>query len=144
MLLNARADIRRLFRADGLSLKEEKTSKPSTFKKAISLPEQTVPFADQIKDLHAELVELTELVLSMNSDISLIKNHILLEKQTNKEEIKVSVRAKKAIDYLSTNWSSVQAITRDMELPIEVVKRKLNYLLKQNKAEKHRDLWRKK
>ena len=67
--LNARGDIRRMFRADGLSLKE--TVKVPALRKALALPKPTDSLPDQVKLLQAEVADLTDVLLELAGTMTL-------------------------------------------------------------------------
>lgn len=131
--LNARAEVRRMLKQDGVKLEPEHgPRKPATLlARALDLPKPTEPIPDQIKALRAEIADLTELVLDLSTSISIVRDHALQQQKPVlhlSPPKKTSVRSKKVLDFLAANWSSLDAIARDMELPVEIVKRKCYYL----------------
>jgi hypothetical protein len=144
--LNARADIRGLFRADGLDLKKLAAKKPSALTKALSVPQPVEPVDDQIRMLRAEVGDLTEMILELTSRL----DHVLASKIAAPPAVvavpepKASVRSIKAITYVSDNWNSTDAIARDMGLSPTIAYRKLYYLYQQEKIEMDGGRWRKK
>lgn len=75
--LNNRAEIRRLFKADGLTLDRKPCAKVKPIlAKALSLPEPVEKDADQIRMLRAEVSDLSELVLEMAGMISSLKDAV--------------------------------------------------------------------
>lgn len=145
--LNARSDIRALFRADGLDLKKHVSNKPSVLTKALSLPKHVEPVDDQIRMLRAEVCDLTELVLELASRLDGVLG---AKRETAPASVPVeapkpaSVRSIKAINFVSENWNSTEAIARDMNLSPTIVYRKLYYLHQQGKVEMDGGKWRKK
>lgn len=68
--LNQRANVRRLFKQDGLDLKEP-PKRESLLHKALSMPkEPPEPQQDQLRAMRAEIGELTEMVLELASIMS--------------------------------------------------------------------------
>jgi hypothetical protein len=72
--LNAISHIRRTFKADGLTLKQECAKVKPVLAKALSLPEPVERDVDQIRMLRAEVADLSELVLEMASMVSVMKD----------------------------------------------------------------------
>jgi hypothetical protein len=146
--LNERAAIRRLFKADGLSLKTPEKKKP-IIQKALELPTHVESDADQIRMMRSEIGDLTELVLEMAAYVSTINNQLVsmqarpMIEQKPPEE-KPSARSIKTIDFVSDSWSSTDALARDMGLSILIAKRKLCYLEKQDILESSGGRWRRK
>lgn len=139
--LNERAAIRRLFRADGLVLKEQitNTPKPSKLEKALSIPTHVESHDHQIKLLRAEIADLSELVLTLRDRL---EDVLTMPASPAPQEPpppaiveKLSARSKKAIEYVSAKWNSVEALARDMELPLKIALRKLDYLAKKGDVE---------
>lgn len=169
--LNARAQIRRQLKADGLVLVEQirKEAKPKpAILKALSIPEPIERDVDQIKMLRAEVSDLSELLLNM---MQMVKELIavtppvevpaFLPAAPPVEQIAAAIQSEfsyrepvktratntkgiKAIDFISTSWSSTDALARDMGLGRVFALRKLIYLEKQQFIEKQGDRWRKK
>lgn len=74
--LNARADIRRLFRADGLTLKEP--AKVTVLHRALSLPVHVQSgLPDQVKALQDEVADLTELILDLSGTLTMVRDYII-------------------------------------------------------------------
>lgn len=148
--LNARADIRRLFKADGLTLKEpEKKPKPTSLQKALSLPEVIETDSDQIRVLRSELAELTDLVLDMSNTITLLRDKLLLsDTQEQKPEPVVvelkrsSVRAIKVLEHLCDGWNTTEALAGSMGLTPRITYRKLYYELQKGNVELSGGRWR--
>jgi hypothetical protein len=139
--MNERAAIRRMFRADGLVLKEQVANKPkqSKIERALSIPTHAENHDTQMRMLRAEVADLTEIVLMLKDR---------LEDVLTKPELappppplppkpieKLSTRSKKAIEYVSAKWNSIEALARDMEVPLKIALQKLNYLAKTGKVE---------
>lgn len=161
--LNSRAIIRRMFRADGLTLDKQPCAKPKPLlHKALEIPQPVERDADQIRMLRAEVADLSELVLELASMISTVKDRVVAApvempqllpqpapapepaQPPAPEPKKPSVRSIKTIDYVSEAWSTTDAIARDMGLPRNVAYMKLYYLSKQNIIEQSGSSWRKK
>jgi hypothetical protein len=126
--LNARAQVRRLLRQDGVKLEQEPAPRsPATLlARALDMPKPELPIPELIKALRAEVADLTELVLEMGVSVSVVRDHLL--KPQMQPERKPSVRSKKLLDFVAPNWNSLDAIARDMALPVEKVKHKCYYL----------------
>lgn len=148
--LNARAHIRRVFKADGLTLKQQCAKPKPVLHKALEIAQPVERDADQIRMLRGEVADLTELVLEMASMFSKMRDERtapVVEQPVvimQPPEPKVSVRSIKTIDYVSESWSSAAAIARDMGLPPNITYRKLYYLLRQDLVEQSNGSWRKK
>lgn len=68
--LNQRANVRRLFKQDGLNLKEP-PKRESLLHKALSMPKEAPePQQDQLRAMRAEIGELTEMVLELAAIMS--------------------------------------------------------------------------
>jgi hypothetical protein len=139
--LNERAAIRRMFRADGLVLKEQIVNKPKPGKleKALAAPAQVITTDDQIKLLRAEIGDLSDLVLSLKERL---EDVLTMPASPAPEPLpppapieKLSTRSKKAIEYVSAKWNSIEALARDMEVPLKTAIQKLNYLAKKGEVE---------
>ena len=63
--MNIRSEVRKLLRADNVSLKREepKPKKHQELTKALNLPQQVVPIPDQIAARRGEVADLTELMI---------------------------------------------------------------------------------
>lgn len=152
--LNARAEIRRLFKADGLILKEQCARPKPVLQKALAIPEPVERDADQIRMLRAEVGDLSEMLLEAVTTITAIVKDLAAAQSAAiaappppapaPVEPKPSVRSVKTIDFVSDAWSSTEAIARDMELPANIAYRKLYYLAKQQVIELSGGRWRKK
>lgn len=141
--MNERAAIRRMFRADGLNLKEQvaERPKPGKLEKALAAPSQVVTTDDQIRMMRAEIADLSELVLTLRDRLEdVLTTPLMPAPETLAPEPapiveKPSTRSKKAIEYVSSSWNSVEALARDMELPRIIALRKLKYLEKKGEIE---------
>lgn len=152
--LNARSKIRQYFKADGLVLKEIIVKPKPALVKALSIPEPVEKDSDQIKLLRAEIAELTDLVIELGGtviemrkaaeDAKVAATPLPPEPAPIIVEEKPSVRSIKAMDFLTLNWCSTDAIARDMQIEPDIAYRKLYYLLQKGSAEHHQGLWRKK
>lgn len=154
--LNARSDIRRLFRSDGLELKEpHKKPKPSVLQKALSLPVPIESDADQIKIMRAELADLTDLVLDMSSIITLLREHIIntpeepdADRRDESNVIEITrrsiSRSIKTLEHIGEGWNSLDAIAQSMGLPPRLAYRKLYYERSKGTVEQSGDRWRRK
>jgi hypothetical protein len=145
--LNARADIRRLFRADGLSLREVLKSKPGALRKALELPPRFETESDQLRMLRCEVAELTELVIELSNiiidDRSMTHRWHHVFDTALSEQKTPSIRSIKAIDFVSDDWNSTEAIAHEMKLSVPVAYRKLFYLRQKGLVELARGRWRK-
>lgn len=137
--LNARADIRRMFRADGLALKEQ--PKAPKLHVALSLPKPTDPLPDQVALLRAEVGDLTELLLDLTGTIAAIRDHIITQTFTPP---KTSYRKTKIIDFVKSDWQSTAVIAVDASLPESVTYSKLQYLKEHGHVELDNGCWRRK
>lgn len=158
--LNNRAEIRRLFKADGLTLDRKPCAKVKPIlAKALSLPEPVEKDADQIRMLRAEVADLTDWVVDMAGIVSTLRDVLVAQRTPVVEEPvqpqekppspipeskKPSVRSITTIDFVSDAWSSTAAIARDMGLPANIAYRKLYYLMRQDIIELSGGSWRKK
>lgn len=152
--MNARADIRRLFKQDGLNLKQECAKPKPVLAKALAIPEPVERDIDQIKLLRAEVGDLSELVLELAATITDLKAIIgappappIQPELPVATPVMVSAKPSmriKAIDFVSENWSSTDALARDMNLTPMFAYRKLYYLVTRDKVELCNGNWRKK
>jgi hypothetical protein len=142
--MNERAAIRRMFRADGLVLKEQvmqRPKPPGKLEKALAAPGHVVTTDDQIRMMRAEIADLSELVLTLLDRLEdVLTAPVRPAPETPPLEPapiveKMSTRSKKAIEYVSASWNSVEALARDMDLPLKIALRKLNYLAKTGEVE---------
>lgn len=163
--LNQRANVRALFKQDGLIDPRERViekKKEPLLKKALSTPSAPPErLEEQVAYMRSEIADLTEFALDVHGMLldlmSLVKERLaspitmstMLPTPPAPEPVPLpgrrpNTRGQKVIDYLSFNWNSLDAICRDMGLPKDVVKRKLVYLTKDNKVEfQAGGLWRK-
>jgi hypothetical protein len=144
--LNARSYIRRALRQDGVNIdpKPETTKKPALLEKALQAPRREPTIPEQLAAIRSEMADMIDLMLDVSNALSAMKdqNHPPVEAAPitapiveTKPVKKPSVRSKKAIDFVSTSWNSLEAIARDMGLPPEITYRKLYYLKKQEQVE---------
>jgi predicted transcriptional regulator len=172
--LNAISHIRRTFKADGLTLKKQECAREKPMlAKALALPEPVEKDADQIRMLRAEVADLTELVLEMASEISVVRELVQIisvspavvpaapvvempqflppesappsppPPPAPAPKKKPTTRIK-AIDFISEAWSSTEALARDMGLHPRMAHRKLYYLMQCGRIEQAEGRWRKK
>jgi hypothetical protein len=162
--LNQRAQVRSMFRQDGLIDPKKRAPEP-VLKKALSLPQQQPERReDQTTAMRCEIAELTNYVLELGNIVSALvdtmKSQLMTQiKDQSPMPIPVPVpvpvstplktrapntRSKKVLDYLSVNWNSLDAIARDMGLDPIIVKRKLVYLYQKDKVELSEGRWRRK
>lgn len=157
--LNARSKIRQLFKADGLTLKQECAKPKPVLHKALEIPQHVEKDADQIRMLRAEVADLTDWVVDMAGIVSTLRDVLVAQRTPVVEEPvqpqekppspipeskKPSVRSITTIDFVSDAWSSTAAIARDMGLPANIAYRKLYYLMRQDIIELSGGSWRKK
>lgn len=139
--LNARSYIRRALRQDGVDIDPKPpTTKKAILEKALRTPEPVETIPDQLRAIRAELSDLTELLLDISSGLAALRDREPVQAPTPPaieaaSVKKSSVRSKKAIDYLTTAWNSIEAIARDLELPVDVTYRKLYYLKNKDEVE---------
>lgn len=158
--LNQRAQVRRMFKQDGLrDPRDTIPKKPEPIlQKALSPPPPPPEKPeDQIKSMRCEIADLTELVLELGSLVSKLcdieKPPVAIAAQAPQPQEPAppppppkrarNTRGNKVIDYLSNNWNSLDAIARDMGLEQIIVKRKLVYLAKNGAVELSDGRWRK-
>lgn len=142
--MNARSVIRNALRHDGVDLERKPSEKkPKLLEKALQQPQPAETIPDQLHSIRSELADITELLLDFSNVLGLLRDGLLVQ-STPVEAVtpdvkapppKPSVRSKKAIEFVSVSWNSLDAIARDMELPLEVTYRKLYYLKQQDKVE---------
>lgn len=141
--MNERAAIRQKFRADGLVLKEQVVKRPKPpgkLEKALAAPTHVVTTDDQIRMLRAEVADLSELVLTLRDRIEDVLTAPVRPAPETLPPLpppveKLSTRSKKAVEYVSVNWNSVEALARDMDIPLKIALRKLDYLQKKGEVE---------
>jgi hypothetical protein len=85
--------------------------------------------------MRAEIADLAELVMSLRDRIEDVLTKPELTPEPAPIVEKLSTRSKKAIEYVSAGWNSIEALARDMELPLKIALRKLDYLAKTGKVE---------
>lgn len=146
--LNARAEIRRLLRADGLVLKEQCVKKKPLLQKALELPRPEETELDQIKLLRAEIADLTDIVLELSEKLAAMQAPAKTPAPdpvttTVTDDKKPTVHSIKAIDYLKDYWVSTFELARDMGLTEDQTYGKLWYLKSKGEAELDHGRWRK-
>jgi hypothetical protein len=125
--MNIRAEVRRALRADNVTLKRERETKPAPrhqeLTKALSLPQQVIPIPDQLSALRGEVADLTELVIRIAKMVSRIVP------APPKPVEPTSSRSVKIKEYLTLDrWVSLSALARDTGLASKQIKLKLDYL----------------
>lgn len=134
--LNARADIRRIFRADGLTLKEE--VKPKTLQKALSAPaQQQEPLHEQVKSLRAEVSDLTDLLIDMSDAMSLMRDFIVSQKKAEVVEViappvKRKVKDEEYLAAIGSHGTSTAEIADRLGIDTKTAYSKLYYLHKRD------------
>ncbi|MGY3130137.1 hypothetical protein ACVWZM_000819 [Bradyrhizobium sp. USDA 4501] len=135
--MNIRADVRRLLRADNVTLKREepKPKKHPELAKALNLPQHVVPIPDQIAALRGEVADLTELMVRT---FKLASKMVAAQAEQATQAAPpppppepVSSRSVKIKEYLSLDrWVSLSALPRDTGLSSKQIKLKLDYLVR--------------
>ena len=75
--MNIRAEVRRLLRADNVTLKQEpKPKKHLELAKALNLPQEVVPLPDQISALRGEVADLTELMVRVYKGVGTLREAV--------------------------------------------------------------------
>lgn len=144
--MNARSVIRNTLRHDGVALERKPTEKkPKLLEKALQPPQPVETIPDQLQGIRSELADITDLLLDLSNVLGALRGILPVQTPPVAAALvpvlevppspKASVRSKKAIQVVSTNWNSVEAIARDLELPVNVTYRKLYYLKQQDKVE---------
>lgn len=160
--MNKRAEVRRMFKQDNLSLKEPPKPEP-VIVKALSLPTAPPPKEDMLRDVRVELATLTEMVFELADVVSKLqalpdtirdllapKAEPAPEPVTSSlwsapiEEVAPSMRSIKAIDHVGANWNSTAALAQSMGVEPKFAYRKLYYLFNKGLVEMNGSLWRKK
>lgn len=163
--LNQRSNIRRLFRQDGLSLKQPDKPIPA-IKKALSAPAPVEPHQDQLRAVRAELADLTDMVLELGTIVSGLSDTVKQSMRAFEpaprtapvalaiEElmppapppprpVKPNFRSIKAIDHVSENWNTLDALAASMGVEAKFAYRKLYYLMRKEEVERSSDgCWR--
>lgn len=143
--MNTRADVRRLLRADNVTLKmqhEKKPQKVQQLDKALALPPPDImSVPDQLKAMRAELGDLTELVLRLTKISTTVRDTVAVH--VPKPETIVppppSSRSVKLAEYLSEDrWITIDTLPRDTGLTPEQIKLKLQYLKQHDLIELYR------
>ncbi|MCD9821227.1 hypothetical protein [Bradyrhizobium japonicum] len=130
--MNIRADVRRLLRADNVTLKREepKPKKHPTLAKALSLPKEVVPIPDQLAALRGEVADLTELMVRTFRMVGNMRETIAAQAPPPPPPpAPLSSRSVKIKEFLALDrWVSLSALARDTGLTPQQVKLKLYYL----------------
>ncbi|MGY8677285.1 hypothetical protein Q2941_05635 [Bradyrhizobium sp. UFLA05-153] len=145
--MNTRAEVRKLLRADNVTLKsqnEKQPQKPKPLTKALELPQPdaVIPLPDQFKALRGEVADLTELVLRLTKIATgmreVLTTHVP-KPQPAAPEMKPSSRSIKLVEYLSLDrWIAISALVRDTGLTPTQIKLKLHYLKQHDQIEIYR------
>ncbi|WP_445215447.1 hypothetical protein ACKWRH_23490 [Bradyrhizobium sp. Pa8] len=143
--MNTRAEVRRLLRADNVTLKmqhEKKPHKVPHLNKALSLPQpETLSVPDRLSAISSELSDLTELVLRLTKISTTVRDTVAVH--VPKPETIVppppSSRSIKLVEYLSEErWVTIDTLPRDTGLKPEQIKLKLQYLKQHDLVELYR------
>ena len=127
--MNIRAEVRRLLRADNVTLKQEpKPKKRPELAKALNLPQEVVPLPDQISALRGEVADLTELMVRVYKGVGTLREAVTARAPPptapaaqfpQREDQGISVPGR---------WLSLSALARDTGLSAKQIKQKLGYL----------------
>lgn len=146
--LNARADIRKLFRADRLTLNEP-VKKPPALHKALAIPKAVETDRDQIRMLRAEVADLTDMVMELVGKMDGMQAPApapapapITPAPVARGTRKQPYRNINSLEYVSEGWTSLAAIARDMNVPINIAQRKLYYLQRKGVLENSGERWR--
>lgn len=133
--MNIRADVRRLLRADNVTLKREepKPKKHPELAKALSLPQPVTPIPDQLAAMRGEIADLTELMMRTFKMVGIMRetiaSHAPPPPPPSAPPEPVSSRSVKIKEFLALDrWVSLSALARDTGLAPQQVKLKLYYL----------------
>jgi hypothetical protein len=130
--MNIRSEVRKLLRADNVSLKREepKPKKHQELTKALNLPQQVVPIPDQIAALRGEVADLTELMIRVAKGVGIVREAIAAQAPPPLPRPEpVSSRSVKIKEYLSLDkWLSLSVLVRDTGLTPKHLMLKLRYL----------------
>lgn len=152
--LNCRAQIRRMFAQDGLSLTKPAGPKQTapTLARALTIPQDVETDRDQFKAMRAEIADLTNMVLELATEVG---NLCSAMKSQAADDIpafipgpvmatpkKPGLRAIKAIDFVTPNWNTTAALAVSMGVEPTIAYRKLYHLMKQEKVELSQGQWR--
>jgi hypothetical protein len=140
--LNTRAEVRRLLKADNVSLKMTQ-SKPKKVAKlvveqAMSLPQEVMPIPDQVAALRSEVGDLTELVMRLYKSVTGVREILTtyVPKPVEVAPLPASSRSVKLAEYLSHDrWITIDTLPRDTGLKPEQIKLKLQYLKNHDQVE---------
>ncbi|MBR0741144.1 hypothetical protein JQ581_29855 [Bradyrhizobium liaoningense] len=141
--MNTRAEVRRLLRADNVTLKmsvsKPKKKKQLIAEKAMSLPEPDVlPIPDQVAAMRAEMADLTELVVRLVRIVTGVRDTIAtyVPKPVEAALQPASSRSVKLVEYLARDrWTTIDTLPRDTGLTAEQIKLKLQYLKNHDEIE---------
>jgi hypothetical protein len=141
--MNTRADVRRLLRADNVTLKvtQSKPKKAVALKveQAMSLPQEMLPIP--VAALRSEVGDLTELVLRLTKIVTGVRDTIAayVPKPAEVAPTPLSSRSIKLVEYLSHDrWVNIDTLPRDTGLKPEQIKLKLQYLRTHDEVELYR------
>ncbi|MDA9539234.1 hypothetical protein ACM41_24345 [Bradyrhizobium sp. CCBAU 21362] len=140
--MNTRADVRRLLRADNVSLKmstQPKKQAQLQAEKAMSLPQPDVlPIPDQIAAMRGEMSDLSELVMRLYKIVAGVRDNIAsyVPKPVEVAPKPTSSRSVKLVEYLAHDrWVTIDTLPRDTGLTAEQIKLKLQYLKNRDEVE---------
>ncbi|MCW2218749.1 hypothetical protein M2232_002281 [Bradyrhizobium japonicum] len=138
--MNTRADVRRLLRADNVSLKmsTDKPKKPEKLKveQALSLPVEVLPIPDQVAAMRGEMADLAELVVRLVKIVTGVRDTISVPKPVEVKPAPASSRSIKLVEYISHDrWTNIDTLPRDTGLKPEQIKLKLQYLKNHDEVE---------
>ncbi|MCK1446097.1 hypothetical protein IVB34_23295 [Bradyrhizobium sp. 2] len=140
--VNTRADVRRLLRADNVSLKmsTDRPKKPEKLKveQALSLPVEVLPIPDQVAAMRGEMADLAELVVRLVKIVTGVRDTIstYVPKPEEVKPAPASSRSIKLVEYISHDrWTNIDTLPRDTGLKPEQIKLKLQYLKNHDEVE---------
>ncbi|MBO4228363.1 hypothetical protein [Bradyrhizobium neotropicale] len=171
--LNERACIRRLFRQDGLVLKEEvEKKKPhpagtpdipqpigNTLAKALEIPQPVMTDRELLRALRDDVAVLTDLVLQLLTTAPAAATPSAAESATVEPTpaeptpvAAVEAPAKRQQPFRSVNilacvsegWNSIDAIAKAAGIPVKFAYRKLYYFQRKGELETSNSQWRRK
>lgn len=143
--MNTRGEVRRLLRADNVTLKmsTDKPKKPEKLlvEKAMSLPQPDVlPIPDQVAAMRGEMADLTELTVRLLKIVTGVRDNIAayVPKPIEVAAPPPSIRSVKLREYLSHDrWVSITTLPRDTGLTMAQIKTKLQTLKINGEVEFH-------
>ncbi len=139
--MNTRAHVRRLLRADNVTLTQAQPKKAATLKaeRAMSLPQEIMPIPDQVSALRSEVGDLTDLVLRLTKIVTGMRDVLstyVPPPPAAATPAPSSSRSIKLVEYLSQDrWTSIDTLPRDTGLKPEQIKLKLQYLKNHGEVE---------